>query len=92
MPISPSDHFASWELRSNDGGIFAPLEEWGFTNAVLTEVDSRVSVDLNTNQLSIFATAQYAGRSWLVTEYQPGVWLITADGNPHMSLILIRKR
>jgi|GEM_PF-3084637 len=49
MEISLADCFAGWDLYKNEGGIQAPLEDWGFTNATLTLIPSRVAVDLNTN-------------------------------------------
>ena len=91
IPISGTDSFGIWQLYQNEGGIFAPLEDWGFTNATLTTIPSRVETDLNTNTAQLFATSEYAGQTWAVQQYQPGVWLITAAENPSKSLILVRR-
>ena len=78
-----------WGLYRNVGGIRAPLEMWGFTNATLVETPSRVSVDIKNNMLSIFATSEFAGRSWAVEQYDENTIILTAtDG---VSLILVRR-
>jgi len=91
IPITSADAFGVWQLYKNAGGIFAPLENWGFTNALLTTIPSRIEADLNTNTAQIFATSEFAGQTWTSTQQHPGVWLIAAQGNPSMSLILVRR-
>ena len=91
IPISGDDSFGVWQLYKNAGGIFAPLEDWGFTNATLTTIPSRVESDFNTNTAQVFATSEYAGLTWTARQYRSGVWLITAAENPSKSLILVRR-
>ena len=89
IPITPDDYFSSWGLFAIRGGISAPLEVWGFTNATMSEAPSGVTVDINTNTVRVYSATEYAGLSWTVTDYQSGVWLLTATNNT--SLILIRR-
>ena len=90
IPITDEDFFGVWQLYKNMGGISSPLDEWGFTNATLVKINSRMEVDINTNTLRIFAPEQYANGvvSWTASRYKDGVWVLAANDNN--SLILIR--
>ena len=88
FPITPNDYYGAWELASCEGGIFAPLDEWGFTNATLTTVPSRIAIDINTNTAAVYTIPAYSGRNWNVRELQSGVYILTADD---LALILKRR-
>ena len=91
IPITEDDYFASWELYANKGGVFAPLEVWGFVNATLVTLPRRVEVDININSARVFAPMEYArpGLFWVAVPQGGGVWILTANDNT--SLILIRR-
>ena len=88
LPITHSDYFSAWELLQCEGGINAPLEAWGFTNAVLTTLPSRMAVNINTNTITVYTIPVYGGLTWSVNEYQSGVFILTAKS---AALILIRR-
>jgi len=89
FPITQNDYFGAWDLLLCEGGISAPLEVWGFTNATLTTIPSRIVIDINTNTATLYAPPLLAGLAWDVHEYQSGVYILSA-GN--VALILIRRR
>jgi len=88
IEITKDDYFVSWMLYENLGGINAPLEIWGFTNSTLNELPSKVSVDINTNTMSIYTTSKFADRIWSIEQYQDNVYILTAAD---VSLILVRR-
>jgi hypothetical protein len=91
IPITKADYFASWSLFTSAGGITAPLADWGFTNATLTEIPSRITLDINTNQITLYATSDFAGTSWAAQQYQDGLWLLTAaDVAADAAMVLVR--
>jgi len=88
IPISENERFSIWELYEAKGGIYPPLETWGFTNATLEKIPSRVEVDLNTNTARLFSVSTFAGREWDISEYEEGTFILSAA---ELSLILIRR-
>lgn len=82
------EYYTSWKLYENIGGISAPLEDWGFTNATIKEVSSRVEIDINNNTQELFSTVEFGNRIWDVNNYAKGVYLLTADDK---SLVLVRR-
>ena len=96
IPIERADIFnTSWALFENKGGINNILEDWGFTNAILTEIQSRIGIDINTSSVNIYSTAQFGNRKcnrkWIAKPYIDNVYILTNDKDS-TSLILIRKR
>ena len=86
IPVTAGDHFSSWKLYENQNSIRSQLGSWQFSNATLTETPSKVSLDINTNMLQVFAAERLAG-NWLAIRYKIDTWLLTAA---NMSLILVR--
>ena len=88
LPITQSDYFGAWDLLLCEGGINAPLEAWGFTNATLTTLPSRNVVDINTDTVTVYSIPIFGGLAWSIKEYQSGVFILTAKS---AALILIRR-
>ena len=91
IPITEDDYFTAWHLYENRGGIHAPLEQWGFTNATLIELNGRIELNINNNVMRVYAPMDVArpGLGWVAVQYQDDVWVLTATDNT--SLILIRR-
>ena len=79
----------SWELYLVRGGIHAPLEAWGFTNAVMTTVPHRVAIDMNSKTVTIYTIPELAGRRWEALQSEAAtIHFLTEDG---LTLILTRR-
>ena len=61
-----------------DGGIFAPLEKWGFRNATIKSEMFKYSVDPN-GAVSFFLPTGVSGRNWEIEKYdKENYWIATS--------------
>ena len=88
LPITQDDYFGEWDLFLCIGGIHAPLEVWGFTNATLIPLQNHVVIDINTNMAIVYSISALAGRSWNMREYQEDTYLLSID---KLALLLKRR-
>jgi len=90
MPMTTETYFTTWQLFKGVGGIFSPLDGWGFTNATLTGIPLKPIMDFNSNLISIYSTTEFEGYIWTIEELQDGVFIITA-ASTNVALILVRR-
>ena len=90
MPMTTETYFTTWKLYKSEGGIFSPLDKWGFTNALLTRMPIKPVMDFNSNLISIFSITEFEGFDWAIQELHDGVFIITA-AETDVALVLVRK-